>query len=75
MIESCDILSGYTIPKGWKVFACFRAVHLDHEHFKDARTFDPWRWQVRYYVRISLLRLPELPSYQNKEKENVDLHE
>ncbi|XP_016469511.1 3beta,22alpha-dihydroxysteroid 3-dehydrogenase [Nicotiana tabacum] len=38
-------IKGYTIPKGWKVFACFRAVHLDHEHFKDARTFDPWRWQ------------------------------
>ncbi|MCE5166148.1 hypothetical protein HAX54_015139 [Datura stramonium] len=38
-------IKGYTIPKGWKVFASFRAVHLDHEHFKDARTFDPWRWQ------------------------------
>ncbi|KAL3365453.1 hypothetical protein AABB24_010538 [Solanum stoloniferum] len=40
-------IKGYTIPKGWKVFASFRAVHLDHEHFKDARTFDPWRWQDR----------------------------
>ncbi|KAK4363572.1 hypothetical protein RND71_018813 [Anisodus tanguticus] len=38
-------IKGYTIPKGWKVFASFRAVHLDHEHFKDARSFDPWRWQ------------------------------
>ncbi|TMX05250.1 hypothetical protein EJD97_000107 [Solanum chilense] len=38
-------IKGYTIPKGWKVFASLRAVHLDHEHFKDARTFDPWRWQ------------------------------
>ncbi|GMJ14462.1 CONSTITUTIVE PHOTOMORPHOGENIC DWARF, CYTOCHROME P450 90A1, DWARF 3, CABBAGE 3 [Hibiscus trionum] len=38
-------IKGYTIPKGWKVFASFRAVHLDHDHFKDARTFDPWRWQ------------------------------
>ncbi|XWS65855.1 hypothetical protein CRYUN_Cryun05aG0149800 [Craigia yunnanensis] len=38
-------IKGYTIPKGWKVFASFRAVHLDHEHFKDARTFNPWRWQ------------------------------
>ncbi|CAN4097534.1 unnamed protein product [Withania somnifera] len=38
-------IKGYTIPKGWKVFASFRAVHLDHEYFKDARTFDPWRWQ------------------------------
>ncbi|GKV28305.1 hypothetical protein SLEP1_g37375 [Rubroshorea leprosula] len=38
-------IKGYTIPKGWKVFASFRAVHLDHEHFKDARSFNPWRWQ------------------------------
>ncbi|KAF8022146.1 hypothetical protein BT93_G2329 [Corymbia citriodora subsp. variegata] len=38
-------IKGYTIPKGWKVFASFRAVHLDHEYFKEARTFYPWRWQ------------------------------
>ncbi|KAG9160760.1 hypothetical protein Leryth_008597 [Lithospermum erythrorhizon] len=39
-------IKGYTIPKGWKVFASLRAVHLDHKHFKDARTFNPWRWQT-----------------------------
>ncbi|XP_019052893.1 PREDICTED: cytochrome P450 90A1-like isoform X2 [Nelumbo nucifera] len=38
-------IKGYTIPKGWKVFASFRAVHLDHDHYKEARTFNPWRWQ------------------------------
>lgn len=38
-------IKGYTIPKGWKVFASFRAVHLEQEHFKDARSFNPWRWQ------------------------------
>ncbi|XP_020223388.1 cytochrome P450 90A1 [Cajanus cajan] len=38
-------IKGYTIPKGWKVFASFRAVHLNPEHYKDARTFNPWRWQ------------------------------
>ncbi|XP_030534352.1 cytochrome P450 90A1-like isoform X2 [Rhodamnia argentea] len=38
-------IKGYTIPKGWKVFASFRAVHLDQEYFKEARTFNPWRWQ------------------------------
>ncbi|TYI23852.1 hypothetical protein ES332_A06G193900v1 [Gossypium tomentosum] len=38
-------IKGYTIPKGWKVFVSFRAVHLDHDHFKDARTFNPWRWK------------------------------
>lgn len=38
-------LKGFTIPKGWKVFASFRAVHLNHAYYKDARTFNPWRWQ------------------------------
>ncbi|KAF6153591.1 hypothetical protein GIB67_027458 [Kingdonia uniflora] len=38
-------INGYTIPKGWKVFTSFRAVHLDQDHYKDARTFNPWRWQ------------------------------
>lgn len=38
-------IKGYTIPKGWKVFASFRAVHMDHDRFKDARSFSPWRWQ------------------------------
>ncbi|KAI4306454.1 hypothetical protein L6164_029729 [Bauhinia variegata] len=38
-------VKGYTIPKGCKVFASFRAVHLNPDHFKDARTFNPWRWQ------------------------------
>ncbi|KAJ8443895.1 hypothetical protein Cgig2_032719 [Carnegiea gigantea] len=38
-------IRGYTIPKGWKVFASFRAVHMNDEHFKDARSFNPWRWQ------------------------------
>nr|GMC92868.1 cytochrome P450 90A1 [Ipomoea batatas] len=38
-------VKGYTIPKGFRIFASFRGVHLDQEHFTDARTFDPWRWQ------------------------------
>nr|UHB15516.1 cytochrome P450 [Paris polyphylla] len=38
---------GYTIPKGCKVFTSFRAVHLDHQYYKDARTFNPWRWQEK----------------------------
>ncbi|PIA32192.1 hypothetical protein AQUCO_04500055v1 [Aquilegia coerulea] len=38
-------IKGFTIPKGWKVFASFRAVHLDQDYYKEARTFNPWRWQ------------------------------
>ncbi|KAI8031616.1 Cytochrome P450 90A1 [Camellia lanceoleosa] len=44
-ITDVDV-KGYTIPKGWKVFASLRAVHMDHDHFKDARSFNPWRWQT-----------------------------
>ncbi|CAH9069521.1 unnamed protein product [Cuscuta europaea] len=40
-----NIKGGYTIPKGFKVFASFRGVHLNEDLFKDARSFDPWRWQ------------------------------
>ncbi|KAH7846010.1 hypothetical protein Vadar_008598 [Vaccinium darrowii] len=39
-------VKGYTIPKGWKVFVSLRAVHMNEDHFKDARTFNPWRWQA-----------------------------
>ncbi|XP_028792663.1 cytochrome P450 90A1-like isoform X2 [Neltuma alba] len=39
---------GYTIPKGWRLFASFRAVHLNSQHFKDARSFNPWRWQSNW---------------------------
>ncbi|XP_020595681.1 cytochrome P450 90A1-like [Phalaenopsis equestris] len=35
---------GFTIPKGCKVFASFRAVHLDRDYYEEARTFNPWRW-------------------------------
>lgn len=39
------IKGGYTIPKGWKVFASLRAVHLNNDYFKDPKAFNPWRWQ------------------------------
>ncbi|XP_010923048.1 3beta,22alpha-dihydroxysteroid 3-dehydrogenase isoform X2 [Elaeis guineensis] len=42
---------GYTIPKGSKVFASFRAVHLDPEYYEEARTFNPWRWQTNDAVQ------------------------
>lgn len=38
---------GYTITKGSKVFTQFRAVHMDPDYYKDARTFNPWRWQEK----------------------------
>lgn len=46
-------LLGYTIPKGCKIFASFRAVHLNNDHYENARTFDPWRWQVLVSLYIA----------------------
>ncbi|KAG8089146.1 hypothetical protein GUJ93_ZPchr0011g27148 [Zizania palustris] len=36
----------YIIPKGCKIFASFRGMHLNDEHYENARTFDPWRWKI-----------------------------
>ena len=51
------IKTGYKIPKGWKVFLSFRGVHLDPNNFNDARTFNPWRWQVYIFEPLAFLNL------------------
>ncbi|XP_022723561.1 3-epi-6-deoxocathasterone 23-monooxygenase-like [Durio zibethinus] len=38
-------IKGYLIPKGWCVFAYFRSVHLDENHYDWPYQFNPWRWQ------------------------------
>jgi len=38
--------SGYTIPKGWKVLAWFRTIHLDPEVYPNPKEFNPSRWDV-----------------------------
>jgi cytochrome P450 len=56
MCNICFImLLGYTIPKGCKIFASFRAVHLNTEHYENARVFDPWRWQVLFTLLLAYL--------------------
>ncbi|CAK9143386.1 unnamed protein product [Ilex paraguariensis] len=37
-------ISGYTIPKGWKVLVWFRSVHLDPEIYPEPKEFNPLRW-------------------------------
>lgn len=37
-------ISGYTIPKGWKVLVWFRSIHLDPQIYENPREFDPSRW-------------------------------
>ncbi|KAI5647593.1 hypothetical protein M9H77_33598 [Catharanthus roseus] len=40
-------ISGYTIPKGWKVLVWFREVHFDPEIYPEPSKFDPSRWDNR----------------------------
>ncbi|XP_043715539.1 ent-kaurenoic acid oxidase 2-like [Telopea speciosissima] len=37
-------LSGYHIPKGWKVLVWFRTVNLDPEIYPNPKDFNPSRW-------------------------------
>ncbi|CAK9168453.1 unnamed protein product [Ilex paraguariensis] len=37
-------ISGYLIPKGWKVMTWFRSVHLDPTIYPDPKEFNPSRW-------------------------------
>lgn len=41
-------ITGYTIPKGWKVLTWFRSVHLDPEIYPNPKEFNPNRWNVSY---------------------------
>ncbi|KAK6918116.1 Cytochrome P450 [Dillenia turbinata] len=37
-------MNGYLIPKGWRVLAWFRQVHMDPDNYPDPKEFDPSRW-------------------------------
>ncbi|CAN6579743.1 unnamed protein product [Malus baccata var. baccata] len=37
-------VSGYTIPRGWKVMMWYRGVHLNPEYYPDPKKFNPSRW-------------------------------
>lgn len=40
-------VTGYLIPKGWKVMPLFRNIHHDPKFFPDPQKFDPSRFEVR----------------------------
>lgn len=40
-------VQGHLIPKGWRVLADFRGIHLDAALHDDPHTFNPWRWKER----------------------------
>ncbi|KAJ4825847.1 Ent-kaurenoic acid oxidase 1 [Turnera subulata] len=37
-------INGFIVPKGWKVLAWFRSVHLDPEIYSNPYEFNPSRW-------------------------------
>ncbi|MED6192889.1 hypothetical protein PIB30_013979 [Stylosanthes scabra] len=39
-------LNGYLIPKGWKVFVWYRAIHQDPQVYPNPRIFDPSRFDT-----------------------------
>lgn len=50
-------ITGYTIPKGWKVLTWFRSVHLDPEIYPNPKEFNPNRWNVSYKKNELVIQL------------------
>ncbi|RDX61903.1 Beta-amyrin 11-oxidase, partial [Mucuna pruriens] len=37
-------INGYMVPKGWRVLAWTRAIHMDPENYSNPQEFNPSRW-------------------------------
>nr|XP_018674680.1 PREDICTED: ent-kaurenoic acid oxidase 1-like [Musa acuminata subsp. malaccensis] len=48
LINYASHVTGYLIPKDWKVQLWFRNVHLDPQVYTDPKKFDPSRWDVSW---------------------------
>ena len=46
----------YVIPKGCFVVPFLSAVHLDETIYREASTFNPWRW-MELKNQVSLFRI------------------
>ncbi|XP_072088760.1 ent-kaurenoic acid oxidase 1 isoform X2 [Arachis hypogaea] len=42
-------LNGFLIPKGWKVFVWYRAIHQDPQVYPNPRIFDPSRFDISMF--------------------------
>ena len=40
------ILTGYLIPKGWRIYVYTREINYDTSLYEDPMIFNPWRWMV-----------------------------
>lgn len=45
--------AGYLIPKGWKVMPLFRNIHHNPEIFPEPEKFNPSRFEVNNFIKIS----------------------
>jgi len=57
----CDV-TGYLIPKGWKVMTWFRSVHLDPEIYPNPKDFNPERWNVSWNDLVETFELKKFYS-------------
>ncbi|KAJ4789130.1 Cytochrome P450 90D2 [Rhynchospora pubera] len=48
-------IKGFFIPKGWRVVAYLRSLHLDQENYKDPYEFCPRRWKEKDINRSSFM--------------------
>jgi len=53
-------VTGYLIPKGWKVMMWFRAIHLDPEIYPNPKEFNPERWNVSCKDLVDTFELNKL---------------
>lgn len=54
-----EFMTGYLIPKGWKVMPLFRNFHHNQDFFPDPQKFDPSRFEVWVNI-VSRLKLVKL---------------
>ena len=40
------IITGYLIPKGWRIYVYTREINYDTSLYEDPMIFNPWRWMV-----------------------------
>ena len=57
IIDYEQFLTGYIIPKGWKVQMWYRTVHMDPEVYPNPKEFNPSRWDVSRIIDFLILFL------------------
>lgn len=45
-------LSGFVIPKGWRIYVYTREINYDPFLYPEPSAFNPWRWTVSLHWNI-----------------------